>query len=93
MSKNKIVLSVGLLAGITGGVSFAEDTLNIIPGTNLIDKKHTQSIFLTDTIKFIESVTGKHNYNAVKHYYYNFKCYINNLLYPADVLLQMKSDI
>jgi len=78
MIKNKIVLGVGLLIGITAGVSFAENRLS---GTDLIDKNHTQSIFFNDVIQQTESVTGK------RGYYYNLKCYINNLLYPAEMNL------
>lgn len=81
---------MGLLVGITAGVSFAENPFNTLPGTDLIDKRHTQSISLVNAINFVEAITGKHNYNAAKHYYYNFKCYINNLLYPAEMNISIQ---
>jgi len=84
MIKNKVVLSVGLLAGVTAGVSFSENTLQ---GTDIIDKQHTQSVFLTDAINAAQSAYGKKYYHA---FYYNLKCYINNLLYPAEMNISMQ---
>jgi len=72
--KNKIILSLGLAAGVIAGASFADGNL---PGTDLIDKNHSQSVSLKDLVAK-NPTTGKYNY-------YDITCHIKNSQYAAEM--------
>lgn len=68
--KNKIVISLGLMLGLTASISFADDMIQLSGPTDPITKGHSVSIQL-------DSLTPNK--------YYDLTCTINNIYEEKDV--------